>query len=607
MAVGQRRCGAADGGARWRVTDVTGVTGRHMPPFIGAGQDQGRDAGTRRAIEVSRPPFIPWQSRRRRGTQRRWTRSGRGTNGTMERRSRVMDLRASAAVLAARLAGGASRLLRRGGGTALPGLVAERIAPRLLEQLAGALPQGAVVVTGTNGKTTTAHMLGAVLARAGFQPLRNATGSNLARGVATALAAHASWLGRLDVPERTIGVFETDEAAFAGIVPAVRPRVAVMTNLFRDQLDRYGEVDTVAALWRSTIWGLAAASATTRMTLVLNADDPTVAALGLANGQLGEHGQLGQHGQDMAVAPSPSSGRAGPRSGAPAPAVGDGGRAGWPAAVYFGIEDARWGHAGLEHAADAKVCPRCGLLLKYPLCFYGHLGHYACAAGHERPRPAVYVRRLEPAGFDGTDLVLVTPGGETSLRLPVPGLYNVYNALAAAAAAWALGLSLEAITAGLASFRAAFGRFERATVEGREVVLILAKNPVGMNEVLRTLFADGRPKHLLLALNDLDADGRDVSWIWDADFERLAGQALSLTVAGRRAEDLAVRLKYAGALAATGGGPAICPDLAGALDLALERTPPGDTLHAVLTYTAMLELRRLLSDRGYLRAYWEAP
>jgi UDP-N-acetylmuramyl tripeptide synthase len=485
-----------------------------------------------------------------------------------------MNVRTGAAVVAARLAGSLSRGLRRGGGTALPGLVAERIAPDLLAALAAQLPQGAVVVTGTNGKTTTSHMLAGILRRAGLQPLRNASGSNLARGLATTLAADASWSGTLKTSPNTVAVFETDEAAFAGVVPAVRPRAIVVTNLFRDQLDRYGEVDAVAARWRHSLDQVlgpqsSALSPTVRTkdcapALVLNADDPTVAALG--DGR--EH------------------------------------------ASYFGIEDARWGKPGPEHASDAKVCPRCGELLAYPVCFYGHLGHYTCPNGHVRPTPAVRAAAVEPRGFAGSDLTLALPSGELRVRLPLPGLYNVYNALAAAGAASAIGVSPDAIKAGLEAFTAAFGRLERVEVEGRIVYLVLAKNPVGMNEALRTLVQDGEPKRLLMALNDLDADGRDVSWIWDADFEHVAGKVRSLVVSGRRAEDLAVRLKYAGALSpspagSTEGDSAILPDLAAALDAALRQTPRGETLYCVLTYTAMLALRRVLTDRGYIPAYWK--
>ncbi|MGH2368899.1 MAG: MurT ligase domain-containing protein [Chloroflexota bacterium] len=464
------------------------------------------------------------------------------------------NLRVGAAVLAAQAAGAVSRALRRGGGTAMPGLVAERMAPALLTHLSEQLPRGAIVVTGTNGKTTTSRMLAGILSHAGWRLLRNASGSNLSRGIATALAARADWLGRLRGVDQVVGLFETDEAAFARVVPALRPGVIAVTNLFRDQLDRYGEVDSVAAIWRSA---LERDLGVRPPHLVLNADDPTVAALGKGAGHT----------------------------------------------VYFGIEDARWGHPGLEHAADAKVCPVCGARLEYPVCFYGHLGHWACPNGHQRPPVAVRASRLELRGFDGTDLTLETPAGGLGFRLPLPGLYNVYNALAATAAALTLGASLGAIREGLETFSAAFGRLERVPVGDRTVYLVLAKNPVGLNEALRTLFADGAPKHLLLALNDLDADGRDVSWIWDADLERVAGQAATLTVSGRRAEDLAVRLKYAGAL--DGAHPQLEPALERALDAALATTPPGETLYAVLTYTAMLALRRVLTERGHIGAYWD--
>ena len=462
-----------------------------------------------------------------------------------------MNLRVGLAVVAARAAGAASRLLGRGGGTALPGLVAERIAPDLLAHLAAQLPRGALVVTGTNGKTTTSHMLARILACAGMQPVRNASGSNLARGVATSLAAHADPLGRLRAGVSTVGLFETDEAAFAQVVPAMRPRVVAVTNLFRDQLDRYGEVDTVAAVWRSALDRLGSHP----HTLVLNADDPTVAALASANDPL-----------------------------------------------YFGIEDLTLGQPRVEHASDAKTCPACGDRLEYTIAYYGHLGHYACANGHRRPSPAVAAIRVAQRGFKGTDLTLATPQGELTLTLPLPGLYNVYNAVAAATAALAAGVPLTAIKEGLEGFTAAFGRLERVEVGGKTVFLVLAKNPVGMNEALRTLFADGQPKHLLMALNDLDADGRDVSWIWDADFEHAAGHVATLVVSGRRAEDLALRLKYAGAIS---GEPRINPYLVDALESALHNTPHGATLYCVLTYTAMLELRKVLADRGHVAPYWD--
>jgi UDP-N-acetylmuramyl tripeptide synthase len=490
-----------------------------------------------------------------------------------------------AAVVAARAAGTVSRALRRGGGTALPGLVADRVAPDLLAYLAAQVPLGSVVVTGTNGKTTTSHMLAGILAQAGMQPLRNASGSNLARGVATTLAGRAGWTGRLATTPSTVGLFETDEAAFARVVPSLRPRIVVVTNLFRDQLDRYGEVDSVRSIWQRALAGFEgdrspAGATTAGPLLVLNADDPSIASLGAP-----------MRAPQQAVAAPDGTHARGTR---PKDAA---------RAVYYGVDDARCGQPAPEHAADAKTCPYCGAPLEYALSFYGHLGHYTCLNGHARPQPSVSAHEVAPLGLAGTDVTIRTERGDLSLRLPLPGLYNVYNALAAAAAAVSLGVPLAAVKAGLQSVEAAFGRFERVEVEGRTVILVLAKNPVGMNEALRTLFRDGVPKRLLMALNDLDADGRDVSWIWDAEFERARGQALSFVVAGRRAHDLMLRLKYADALA---GMPAVLEsDLARALDAALASTGKGETLYAVLTYTAMLELRRLLAQRGYLRDYWK--
>jgi lipid II isoglutaminyl synthase (glutamine-hydrolysing) len=441
--------------------------------------------------------------------------------------------------------------------------VAERVSPGLLGHLAAQLPRGAVVVTGTNGKTTTSHMLARILERGGLRPLRNGSGSNLWRGVATALAGQSDVLGRLRSDPQTVGLFETDEAAFARVVPEVRPRSVVVTNLFRDQLDRYGEVDTVAAVWRSALDRIGAGAAEP-ITLALNADDPTVAALGGAFGL-----------------PSPT------------------GRT----PLYYGIDDPGLGGPGTEHASDAKTCPGCGARLEYERSYYGHLGHYRCPNGHERPTPNIAAVKVQQRGFEGTDLSLRTPQGDLQLRLPLPGLYNVYNALAATSAALAMGVTLDAVREGLERFSAAFGRLEKLDVQGRTVYLVLAKNPVGMNEALRTVFADAAPKHLLMALNDLDADGTDVSWIWDADFEHVAGHAASLVVSGRRADDLTVRLKYAGALG--GEKPVQEPDLGRAFDLALRLTPDGQTLFCVLTYTAMLDLRRVLTIRGHAQPYWE--
>ena len=465
-----------------------------------------------------------------------------------------MNPRTWLAVAAGRLTGAASRAARRGGGTAVAGLVALHVDPRLPERLAAELGHGSVIVTGTNGKTTTARMLAAIAEQAGLRPVANTSGSNLMRGVATALLDATDPLGRIRGAAGRLGVFEVDEATLPAAVRALRPRAVVFTNLFRDQLDRYGEVDTVASLWREAL-----AELDEETTVVLGVDDPAIASLATA-------------------APGP--------------------------VVTFGIEDTRDADDRVEHAADYRFCLSCGEELSYEAAFYGHLGHWRCPAC-ERARPAPDVRATcvtRQAGRS-TRLALATPAGEVRLDLPLAGLYNVENALAATAGALALGLPLDAVEPALGSFRAAFGRQERFEVEGREVLVLLAKNPTGLNQVLRTIAEQpgGDGLSLLLFLNDGIADGRDISWIWDSDYELIAAQASSVVVSGTRADELALRLKYAD-LAIE---PVVHADTGVALDAALSRTAAGATLYVVPTYTAMLEVRELLARRGRVAPYWE--
>lgn len=476
-----------------------------------------------------------------------------------------MNPRSWAAIVAGRLAGAASRALRRGGGTAVAGLIAQQVDPRLAERLARQLGHGCAVVTGTNGKTTTARMLAAVAQHAGLRPLANPSGSNLMRGVATALLGATDLLGRLRDAEQRIGVFEVDEATVPEAAAALRPRAIVFTNLFRDQLDRYGEVDAVAALWRHTVQELPPET-----TIVLNADDPAVASLA-----------------DAATGP----------------------------VLTYGIEDtsASGGDERIEHASDYRFCLSCGAELSYKAAFFGHIGHWRCpSCGRSRPEPDVRATCVEPRTERLTRLALATPQGDPStalrtglrLELPLAGLYNVENALAATAGALALGLPLPSVEAALRSVRAAFGRQERFELDGREVLVLLGKNPTGLNQVLRTISATDRTAaglHLLLFLNDGIADGRDISWIWDADYEVIADRTASAVVSGTRAEELALRLKYADFRVE----PQVIGHAQAALDAALSQTPAGQTLYVIPTYTAMLKVRELLAKRGKRAHFWE--
>ena len=453
-------------------------------------------------------------------------------------------------MLVARLAALASRRLGRGGGTALPGLVAERIEPNIVARLATRLGAGSAVITGTNGKTTTARLLAGMVEAAGRRAVHNRSGSNLMRGLAATLTAAATPRASFAQPARTAGVFEVDEATLPAAVSALQPRALAFTNLFRDQLDRYGEVDSIATLWRRALAQLPATS-----TVVLNADDPSVAAL---------------------------------RRQAPGPLL------------TFGVE-AELTESAEAHPADSRWCDRCGSEFAYSARFFWHVGHWRCpGCDDERPIPDVAATVID-ALADGTRLTMRTPAGALDVLLPLAGLYNAYNALAATSAALALGLPLDAIAAGLERFTAAFGRQERLAVQGRTVEVLLCKNPAGVNQVLRLLTAREAPLHLLVVLNDDIADGRDVSWIWDVDFELLAGRTELLVASGSRAADIALRLSYAGA----GDGLALVDDPREAVQLAVSRTPPGATLHVLPTYTAMLSTREQLAALAGGRRFWQ--
>ena len=268
------------------------------------------------------------------------------------------------------------------------------------------------------------------------------------------------------------------------------------------------------------------------------------------------------------------------------------------------LDDPRYAWDGLQHAADSKWCVLCGTPYTYAAAYIGHLGDYRCpACGHARPALDVAARRIELKGLESVSFDLETPEGSRRVELAVPGLYNVYNALAAASLARVLGCELDAIVAGLQGFSAAFGRFERIAVGERTLLVLLIKNPAGANEVVRTLLSGGAPKLLVVALNDEIADGRDVSWIWDVDFEPMLGSLERLIATGSRAAELALRFKYAGLPA---GAIEVVPELDRALDRGLELTPAGGDLVTLPTYTAMLALREIVARRGLVKPYWEA-
>jgi UDP-N-acetylmuramyl tripeptide synthase len=452
-----------------------------------------------------------------------------------------MPLRLALEITAARAVGRLSRTLGRGGGTTLPGKLLWKLDPSAVNALAGRLPLGAALLSATNGKTTTTAMCARILAP-DHRLAWNRAGANLLSGLASALVV---------ARDGELGLLEVDEAALPEAIERIRPRALLLGNLFRDQLDRYGELEAVAERWRSSVGSLDEDAV-----LVVNADDPLVA--------------------DLA--------------------------AGRDRVVRFGLDDPRHARTTLQHAADSKYCVRCGSPYAYEAAYVGHLGDYRCPeCGHARPGLDVVAREVELHGTDGVRFLLVTPDGEGTVELPLPGLYNVYNATGAAALAHALGTPGATVRSRLAGFGGAFGRFERIPIGAKRIVMLLVKNPAGANEALRTL-ETGVPPVLVLALNDAIADGQDVSWIWDVDFEPVLPHVERAVVTGARAAELGLRLVH-------GGLPRdrleLIPELEAALDRGLELTEAGAELVLLPTYTAMLSLRAILTRRGLVSPYWE--
>jgi len=441
----------------------------------------------------------------------------------------------------ARTIGRLSRASGKGGGTTLPGRVLLKLDPNAINRLGSKLTNGSTLISATNGKTTTASMLATILVAEGRHPVHNRSGSNMTWGVATALLEQ----------EGTEGLFEVDEAWLPETASRLHPETILLGNLFRDQLDRYGETEALADAWVKLAGDLG-----DETDFILNADDPLVADIGRYSGA---------------------------------------------GTTYFGIDDNKQALAELQHAHDAKQCRVCGHALDYQRAFVGHLGHYSCPdCGMKRPNPEVSAREITLKGMSGIEAQIVTPEGHAKLTLPLPGLYNLYNALGAIATARRLGIPVENSVRSLASMKAVFGRVERIQIEDTELSILLIKNPAGANEVLRTLELEPGQLDLWIALNDRIADGRDVSWIWDADFEVLAGKVNRIVCTGTRAAEIALRLKYAGwdtdRLEVFEG---IDPALKNALASGPEK------LFAMPTYTALLELKQLLADQGDAGRYWE--
>jgi len=426
-------------------------------------------------------------------------------------------MRLLTAVLLGKLIAYFTKILKIGGGSAAPGLYALKIYPKLVEKLSQQIPRN-VVITGTNGKTTTAKMLAHFAKNSGLKTIRNHTGSNLERGITSTLIQHSSVHLRGVKLNYDLGIWELDEAAFNTVAPKLKPSIVVFLNVFRDQLDRYGEIDSVVKNWCQTLKGLPSETM-----ILVNGDD--INTLKIASCFKGS-------------------------------------------VQKFGVKDFKIVGESIENVKEKE-----------------NLDFEA--------------KDVKLNGLNGSNFLLQTTNYKLPTTLPLPGIYHIYNFLAGFAAGVNLGLKPKQMALSLKDYSPAFGRVEKLDFG----YIFLIKNPAGATQVFQTLIPNIKPQdRLLLALNDNIADGRDISWIWDAEFEKLKVQSEKLKVicSGTRAKDLAVRLKYAGFKIDTSD---VEPNLEDAFRQA--RKDLKGRLFILPTYTAMLELQSILVETGLKKHYWE--
>ena len=439
--------------------------------------------------------------------------------------------------------------LRAGGsgGTAAPGLLASYLDPNSLKKL-NAYVSDFILVTGTNGKTTTSSIVGSILENSKLDYIHTREGSNLVRGVVGSLINKTPLFPSTNKP---LALLEIDEATLPLVISQTSPKIIVINNLFRDQLDRYGEIDTIRKIWHKALKNL---DDTT--TLILNSDDPSIAHL--ASGTKAK-------------------------------------------VIYFGIEDKKYALSGLPHASDYTSCIVCGSELKYDTIYMSHLGKFRCTScGEKRPKPDIFAQEITLEDEAGFKAIINTPEGKISVKTSLPGLYNVYNSLAAISTSLALNIPLQKIIQSLRKFEAAFGRTEIVKVGDKKLFIVLVKNPTGFNEIIRTVFPKNKKRYCFIAINDLIADGRDVSWLWDVDFEVMKGKTEKVVVSGIRSADMSLRLKYAGIKT-----DSLNSNISEALEAAYNSLPAGETLFVFPTYTAMLEIKSSLAKKGYGGKFWE--
>ncbi len=401
-----------------------------------------------------------------------------------------MGLRSSVAIGSGRACAWALKNVFHRNASTLPGRVALALDPEVLAEVGTRPAEGSIVVCGTNGKTTTTNLLAHAIADSGLRVACNWAGANMATGVATALlpAASFDW-----------AVLENDELSTVHVVPYVKPKTLLLLNLFRDQLDRCGEIDHVQDVISRAV------CSSPETTLLYDADDPLCAGIAV-------------HVQKA------------------------GGKV-----VSFGIgEDLHLPH---ERVRGGAFCQICGAPMSYAYRHYGQLGDYRCGACGFARAELDYAARNVSVGTGGISFDVFDAEGLLLAHISAPwgGVYMVYNLLGAFAAAHRAGVSAEQFQRTVAAYNPKNGRLQRFNVDGRHVTLNLAKNPTGFNQNLGLLMSDEAPKAVYIVINDDYNDGKDVSWLWDVDFERLCGLAeKAVFVGGHRANDMQVRLKYAG-------------------------------------------------------------
>lgn len=451
-----------------------------------------------------------------------------------------MDLQLTAAILTGKLLSIILKL-QGSGATAAPGLYALKIDPNLVKKISSKNELKSIVISGTNGKTTTSRILYDIISKK-YKVIHNRQGSNLLRGIASTMIAEVSLLGKLDYD---YAIWESDEAALLPISQNINIDTLVLLNLFRDQLDRYGEIDTIRKKWQQVVSNLKPNS-----TLILNADDPSV-------NYLSKYTKVEK--------------------------------------TFFGLATTKIDLPEVENIADVKFCPNCENMLIYEDLYSAHLGIYKCSkCSFKRGTPQVSITNITFNKNYSTNIKVSINNKSLSIDYQLPGLFNTYNVIAALTTATSTGTDAKSASVDISKFTAVFGRYQNIKLDGKNLLLFLIKNPAGANEVIRTI-AVNQKINLLVILNDNIADGRDVSWIWDTNWEALNGKIANLDIAGTRAWDMALRLKYSKIKIDQKN---VHQNLNSATTQSLSKLAKNDTLFVLPTYTALIGLQAYLKSKG---------